>query len=468
MIQLTQKRLSAINPDILLVYGNLQPKTPKEYYTVKVNTLIQKRLPGAPSISIDEENLTTEIKVAKPEDVPSIPKELEPNMNCLKRGIIDEYPLLPNEVTVSSRMTFLSEAFQSFPKRTLVYELTTNKAILYFLIKNIGLNNDRSLILQEYEFTTPSKLYSNLDSLSLKLNVTSIAVSIGKGIASGMLSAIGGAIANAILDEIFPPKIPDYFDEVYAQITKIVKQEIQQSKIDSISGAITNLVQKIKNEYVPALQQSNIKDKEDRQALFKLLQKYDQTFLSGAEGMLGALQQKEYAKAGFTVFMLGASLQLSLYQEMANVDPKNKKSNGEWQSASESSYGKPQIGTVAKTANDFIEHAQKTYDEIITDSNNAVQAKKFMTEHSYVVGQTLVTNKTYYCRIVDNGVATNVIWEIGKDEKNGSNAKFENFKNIEIPKYQKTKRENLDKEMNSPLEVINFWKALKDSPIKLT
>ncbi|WGH75895.1 hypothetical protein P8625_01650 [Tenacibaculum tangerinum] len=467
MIQLTPKKLSTINPDILLVYGNLQPETPKEYYTVKVNTLVQKRLPGAPSISIDIGNLMTEIKVAKPEDVPSIPKELEPNMNCLKRGITDEYPLLPNEVILRNRMTFLSETFQDFPIRTLVFELTTNKAILYFLIKNIGLNNEYVPILQESEFTQPQKLYPSLDSLSLKLNVTSTAVSIGKDIASGMLSAIGGAIANAILDEVFPAKIPNYFDEVYAKITKIVKQEIQQSKIDSISGAITNLVQKIKNEYVPALEQSNTKDKEDRQALFKLLQKYDQTFLSGAEGMLGTLQQKEYAKAGFTVFMLGASLQLSLYQEMANVDPMNKNAKGEWMPANKSSYGKPKTGTLAKTANDFIEHAKKTYNEIMTDSNNAVKAQKFKKERSYVIGQTLVTNTYYYGRIVDNGVATNILREIGPDAKNGSNPKFEAFTKSEIPKYKKTKRENLYKEMNSPLEVIESWKELVKTPIKI-
>lgn len=405
--------------------------------------------------------------MAKPEEVPNTPKELEPNINCLKRGIFDEYPLLPNEVVLSSRITFLSENFNDFPKRTLVYEVITNKAVLYFLLKNIGLNNEYIPILQEPKFITSPKLYSNLNSLSLKLNAKSVAVFMGKGIASGMLSAVGGAIANAIIEAIFPPEIPEYFDEVYAQITKIVKQEIQQSKIDSISGAITNLIQKINYEYVPALKQRNLNNKEDREHLFNLLQKYDQTFLSGAQGMLGTLQQKDKANAGFTVFMLGATLQLSIYQEMANVDPMNKNSKGEWLPANKSSYGKANTGTLAKTAESFIKHAKNTYDAIMKASDNAVKTEKFMTERAYVIGQTLATDRTYYCRIKDNGVATNIVWEIGQDDKHGNNPKFDQFVKQEVPAYKEQKKRNLDDEMNHPIEIIENWKNLINSPVKL-
>ncbi|MDO6676074.1 hypothetical protein MK851_04040 [Tenacibaculum sp. 1B UA] len=467
MIQLTQKKLSTINPDILLVYGNLKPETNKEYFELKTNTILQKKLPGAPPISIENNKLKAEIKVAQPEEVPNIPTELDVNINCLKKNILNEYPLLLNEVIINDRITFLLEKFHNLPKRTIVYELTTNKTSLYFLLKNISLDNEYNLVLQDSSFTLPPKLHSNLDSLSLKLNVKSVAVFMGKGIASGMLSAVGGAIANAIIEAIFPPEIPEYFDEVYAQITKVVKQEIQKSKIDSISGAITNLIQKINYEYVPALKQRDLKSKEDREHLFNLLQKYDQTFLSGAEGMLGTLQQKDKASAGFTVFMLGATLQLSIYQEMANVDPMNKNAKEEWKNPNESSYGKPKSGTLAKTAESFIKHAKKTYDSIMKASDNAVKAEKYMTERAYVIGQTLVTDRTYYCRIKDNGVATNKVWEIGQDDKHGNNPKFDQFVKQEVPSYKEQKRRNLDNEMNHPIEVIENWKSLINSPIKL-
>lgn len=469
MTKLSTKKLSAINADIVLIFGKLQPNTPKEYYHVKLNVIQQRHLAGHIPLS-GEKIKGASLELAKKKNLPST-KKIQDNINCLRTRLNNEYPLLPPEVVSEDFVTVLLEEFNGIPAKTVVLRRTTSFATLYFVILNMAIDDDNNLITQTVENTnnTPPLLSEEKIILFSGSGKTSIASFIGKELASGILGAVGGALANALLDAIFPPEIPAYFDEVYKHIAKIVHEEIQQSKIDSISGAITNVVKKINNEYTPARAERDLTKEKDRIYLYNLLQKYDQTFLSGAGGMLGTLQQKGNANAGFTVFILGASIQLSLIQEMANVDPMNGSEKKGWKTALESSYGKPKTGTLAKTAKDFVTFGEKTYKNVLKARRESITAEKY----SELVNETKWGSRFpswkrhFYVRVNDNGVATTVLKDIGQDDKNGKNANYDAFVKNELENYRKKKNDELIKEMNNPLETIGKWKKLIDSPIKL-
>lgn len=469
MTKLSPKKLSTINADIRLIFGELQPETPTEYYHTKLNAIHQRHLAGHPPVESEEKGI--KLKLVKSKDLPAIPKGLQKNIECLRSILNNDFPLLPAEVVREDIVTLLAKEYGQIPVNTVVIQRNTNLATLYFILENIAVDKEYKPILQTIDLPlqAPQPLTQGQAILFAGTGAKSIAATIGKELASGILGAIGGAIADAILDAIFPPETPAYFDEVYKHIAKIVHQEIQQSKIDEVSAAITNVVKKINNEYTPARKERDLTKEKDRKYLFNLLQKYDQTFLSGSGGMLGTLQQENNANAGFTVFLLGASIQLAIYQEMANVDPMNGDEKKGWKSPLKSSYGKPKTGTVAKTAKDFVVFGDKTYKAVLKARKNSITAEKY----SELVNETKWGSRFpswkrhYYVRVNDNGVATTVLKDIGQDDKNGKNPNYDAFVNNDLANYRKEKNDELIAEMNNPLETIGKWKKLIDSPIKL-
>src|SRR5262249_2032989 len=133
-----------------------------------------------------------------------------------------------------------------------------------------------------------------------------------------------------------------------------------------------NVQNAISSEYRPRKAQSDLNLETNRRDLYGLLQKYDNTFLSGSDGMIGTLMDPAYAQESFPVFLLGAGLQLAVYQEMSVVDPV-RNAQGKWPSPLESSYGKPSTGTVALTAQRFATHARQTWAKMLQGRGDAIQ-----------------------------------------------------------------------------------------------
>jgi hypothetical protein len=101
------------------------------------------------------------------------------------------------------------------------------------------------------------------------------------------------------------------------------------------------------HEYYPRKKCADLTNAHHRKDLSELLHKYDQTFLSGPNGMLSKLEANP--QLGLDAYVIGAGARLTIYQEMALVDP-FLGAPGQW---CKSSYGLPRTGTVAK----FSDHA---------------------------------------------------------------------------------------------------------------
>lgn len=450
---------------ISVLFGPLQPGVPQSYYAAKMGVLTQFYFPGTPIA--DAGSVTPAVlKLTPKENLPAVTKPLQKNIDCLLETADDDFPLLPNEYVTSDFVTTLADAVNDIPAGTVVLERITNYATLYYVVLNTKMEG-KTPVWQELHLGGHEELHAHM-ALGAGDGKTSLPLTIAKGIGMGMVSTVGGFIATSILEAIFPPGVPDYFDEVYKEITKIVDQKVDQSRIDSINGAISNLVDKLANEYKPAKDISNLKLEKDRRRLYELLQKYDQTFLSGPGGMLGSLQQDQIAKPGFAVFMLGAAIQLAIFQEIANIDPYNGDEKNGWKSPLQSSYGLPKTGSIAKMAKNYADFATKTWTKIANDRKNQVKAEKFEKRLQPKKHNKYATmlGVDYYVRVNDNGAATSVEKKIGKSDKDGNNPRYNDFCSNQLVTYKNQKVAELSTRMSEPEAVINSWLKLIDTPVK--
>lgn len=473
MPTLSQKKLNNLAPEIELIFGKLQPKIPTDYYKIKFNVLHEFYFPGVTRELEDPKGV--KLKLITEKNLPKVPKALKENIDCLINTINDKFPLLPNEIVKNDFVTALKEDFAHLVAGTVVVERTTNFATLYFIVANLRIDGDSARPIEQdvvVEENQPELMAMGFEDASFDWSVKGITLFVGEKVATTVATKIGGAIASAILAEFFPPGAPDYFDDVYKQITKIVGQKIQQNKIDAINGAINNVVQKINNEYVPARNQSNLTKEKDRRRLFNLLQKYDQTFLSGPGGMLGTLQQKDNAQPGFPVFVLGAGIQLAIIQEMANVDPYNGDEKKGWKAATQSSYGKPKTGTLAKTSVAFADFADKTFDKIIKARRKQVTVEivGIFGKHpgKWYKKKFSGLRTTYWARIMDDGVYMDIEKYVGMNNKDlEESTRYKNFVKNELADFREDREAELHTTMNYPRSIIKDWRKLKTTPIKL-
>lgn len=221
-------------------------------------------------------------------------------------------------------------------------------------------------------------------------------------LASGLVGQIADKIGAQIMDAVFPEQVPGYFKEVYAQIHDIIRQEIEQSTIDQIDGALNNIIEYMNNTYAPARATAKLSTREGRNELKQKLDHVEQTYLSGPAGMLGTLREDRYANAGLPVFLIAASQHLAILQEQALVDPYNHDDKGVYnRPPSESSYGLPQTGTVARTAKEYADFADKTW-TTMRDTRQQHISSGFQDPGSY-------SEKYWFANIWDKDSDTGVI-----------------------------------------------------------
>ena len=185
-------------------------------------------------------------------------------------------------------------------------------------------------------------------------------VYIAQQLAVGLLRGVGKEVGLQIVDQIFPsaPSNPSYFDAVYSEISKIIKQAIEQNTIEEVDGAVNGLKNWVKDTYTPrkaskiAQAGSTGLTAENKRDLHEVLSRaeYDLTTNS-----IGKLQEESFAEAGLGVFMIAAGIHLALLQELAFVDP-------DVQDPTKSSY----VQSIKKTAQRYVAHATATYSSVET------------------------------------------------------------------------------------------------------
>lgn len=463
------KDIVNLTPDVFAYIGSISGQAVADYEQKKFQNSSQRRNSDQADQEVSDgndngaEELNSTLTIAAADALPNVHAQqreiIGRFIQCALNYIEKDYPLLEGEKVESDFASFLTEPFNKFPASTAVIKRKTNMAENYYLISNVMVDDKGNLYKRE--FASPPSLTPR----KLKLDASSLATTAASKLVSGLAGAIGGAIGSYIFESLFPPGVPQYFDQVYAEITKIVDQRLQENSITKINGAINTVKERIVTEYTPAKKQADIQNRKDRKQLFALLQKYDTTFLSGPDGMLGTLQDKQYSLAGFGVFLLGASLQLALFQEMANVVDQTDR-EGHWLKPSQTSYGLPGSGTVAATATNFANYAEKTWPEVTKKRIEGInwytyEANKYVIPGSggdiywELWGAIRDHDKTVLHRQIEKSA-----------DKHGNYPSLDQLKN-DVPPYVGRVKDDLTRSYSDPSSIIQGWRKLVGQPILL-
>ena len=453
------KDIVNLTPDVIASVGDVRSSATPNYQQEK---LVLSMKTQHPDRELTPEDLQAASSPGSPVSIAS--EDKLPQLHAQQREAIDRfvqcavgkieknYPLLPGETVESDFASYLTEPFLNFPTGTAVIQRMTNMASLYYIITNVEVDERGDLLRREPRGRMPMAGSLDGESLPAKLAMS---------VVTGMASAVGGAIANFIIGQIFPPDVPSYFDKVYQRMSELIGQGLQQDKVESVNGALNTIKDHLQDEYGIARRQANLEDESDRAMLFNLLQKYDSAFISGPGGMLGTLQSEKNEQAGFAVFLLGASLQLAIFQEMSNVAPQKK--DGKWLKPNETSYGRPQSGTVAVTAQKYASYADRIWPKLIESRIKNIRAVE------YEANKHIVSGDVYWelhGKIDDNG--TNM-WnrQMNKhNEKDGSNPTRTQLNN-DVATYKQQVTTKLTLTYSDPKAIANKWRELIAQPMRL-
>jgi hypothetical protein len=195
---------------------------------------------------------------------------------------------------------------------------------------------------------------------------TPIAIGVLAGaLAKGIAGQIGSYVGGLIIDAIFPQKpLQDYFDEMYQKISQMVHKEIVSNQIQLINGKISGTQAFIRNVYKVSKESGT-----PRAKLSDMLDKYVDDFYLN---VTYTLQTENYRQPGFSVFLLGASMHLSMLQEKALLTDKPR----------ESSFAK----TVQNQAKDYLEMAKATWKEILDIRLSKLEMKTETWKNPYGQG----------------------------------------------------------------------------------
>ena len=267
------------------------------------------------------------------------------------------------------------------------------------------------------------------------------------GIVIPLLRSLAGAGGSQIgcraMSKILGNTSQSDFIEMCDRIEDIVEQKLDGHTIEQTNAIIEGLAAWIERTYLPLKDEPTTSKKD----LHDNLQVYVNKL--GIE-LVPLLQVKKYAQAALGGFIIGASLHLSLLQELAQVDP-NK-------AAENSTY----VDTLKKYAIKYTKHARTTFEALRSARIKHVKSIK---------ATTIRLNLGYVAVFEWEDKFTMEKWMFRQDS-NSDNFKDETFDSDLVTRDRRTYIEMLEHELNGacnyPREAIIVWESLLEDPLSQT
>lgn len=334
-----------------------------------------------------------------------------------------EFPLLDGEVVEKDVVTSLVRPDSGVPAGTPVLQRTTNFAETWYLLYDVALPG------------APARL---TEAQPGPVANPSILVTIAGSIATGLISGVAGKLGAMMIGALLPESLPSYFDQVYAELTKIVQKAITDNTIAEINGRLTGTLQFLNHSYNPARQSGRMPKKE----LFDMLTPYVTTLNTEA---IGPLMTTAFAQPGLSVFLLAGGIQLGLFQEQAMVDPDNPTGD-----PSQSTFAT----TVTLSAKQYAEFAQSTWNDIRAARLASVTVNTNQQCRYVPAARIIVCSDVY--QACDSFSAWN-----GPDQN--SRGQAENDEQAHKDDVTRT----LASDLGDPPTIISQWRTLITSPIPI-
>lgn len=245
----------------------------------------------------------------------------------------------------------------------------------------------------------------------------------------GLDPATGSSVGAKVFADAFKKKCPSYFTEVTKQAEKIMHQQLTNTAMARVDRELNRLINWVRHEYIHRKESQALKPN-----LFAILEPR----AIRAAAMTRDLSSEEFGGAALAVFVISASVHLSLLQEMAIVDP-------EVNDPVKSSH----VATLEQYAREYSEHATRVW----------MRIKR--------VRETLVTPLRQW-RIHIHGIPGPVILASWRDDLTGQTFR-ETQGQITCAERSRTKHiaksvTEIGKRLNEPMKAVSVWKALIREP----
>jgi hypothetical protein len=280
--------------------------------------------------------------------------------------------------------------------------------------------------------------------------------SINQALAQSLVDAMpyGGALGALAIGAIFgsdSSEPPSYFTEVYEEIAKIVKSEIEANQMELLNGQINGVVSFINDTYVSLANDTRRSPQELSDAISPRV--------SVLETVISTLQMESFALMGFPAFLTAANLQLALYQELAIRDPMHQ--GDPMNSPFDSGYA----GATGNHGAAFADYAAETWPQVIQARQNAVVLQDIDNKTTGSRGWETYHQHTYYWEDTATGEeGTHFAGE--KDEPDDWAAKKSQAM-IEYNERINAVTEKLKADLGDPDTITANWRKLKSVPLPI-
>lgn len=237
---------------------------------------------------------------------------------CFIQEVNARSPLLAGEQLVGEGdfVTYLLSPYSSYAAGTPVLQRTTNLATLYYIATHVQVQPNGDLA--DVPAAPPAApqaaaVQSPLPSLAVASTGDGLATS-AENIAKGLVWALPppwSAIGATLLNLLFPDSSNGIdWTAVFQQFSQIVLDADTETTVNTQDGLLNGVLADI-NDYV------NTKIGQTKAALTSQLENY----LNTTNGIVGVLENSQFAQKGLATFVHAAGVELAILQEMAKQDP---------------------------------------------------------------------------------------------------------------------------------------------------
>lgn len=208
----------------------------------------------------------------------------------------------PVEV-LSDELTVLSEPYDGHRRGSAVIHRHTATAELYFVFDDVRLQDGAVLASAEVADAGPAGL-----------TLAAVVGAFATGLVGGFAQKVGGAIFDHVFGNNQPPA---YFDAVYDNLSRILREEIERNNREEVSGKMGGLTKWMDEHYWPW----KLRDDPPVAELHAALEKHLTPFYDGS---LQILERDVNRGPGALIYMAASVYYFAMLQEMALVNPNHQ------------------------------------------------------------------------------------------------------------------------------------------------
>jgi hypothetical protein len=185
-----------------------------------------------------------------------------------------------------------------------------------------------------------------------------------------MFGPFGGPTVNYLFANVFASTDgpTSYLGDVHKRVNQIATPRMDEATSKRVDGAIHRALISLR-DYEPSKHESNLSNMDHRKRLHDHLSGILRAFRVNRDGMMQLVDMQTPPPASaFSVYLAGVSIIITLYQELAIVDPGQRSPR----EAGRSQYGKQSEGNVILHARNGIDFATRIWNEIKAKRKQAI------------------------------------------------------------------------------------------------